>query len=253
MKRLAKVVPVGLALIVLATTSAGAQAGRDGALLKAAEAGDAARIQELLASGADINTRDEHGRTPLMIAAVKGHAPAVTLLLDKGSDIAAKNKYGLSALQFAAGTGRAEVVGVLLERGANPRERDARTGDVPVISAAGSGSVDTVAALLARGADVNEKNRTGSTALMRATMNGRSEMVLFLLKNGADGTAKDEKGNKALGTLGAPRCISLDGAGALKEHGAYEPAEIQRALFNTVIGPASCTEVVKFLVESAPT
>ena len=43
------------------------------ALLAASEKGDAARVEQLLASGVEVNTRNEADQTPLMLASHQGH------------------------------------------------------------------------------------------------------------------------------------------------------------------------------------
>ena len=70
-------------------------------LLAAAEAGQIDRIQELLGKGGDIESKDEHGRTPLMVASIAGRLPAVTLLLDKGSNLSGRNIHGADVFEFA--------------------------------------------------------------------------------------------------------------------------------------------------------
>ena len=223
--------------------------GFNAALLQAAEAGDTNRLQDLLAKGADLDTRDQHGRNSLMIAAVEGNPAAVALLLEKGADVASRNKYGVTALHLAVGKGQAEVTRTLLAHGADANEKSGQLEEPPVISAAVSGSIETVEALLEAGANLNEADTFGGTALIQAARNGRSEMVLFLLNKGADGEIRNKAGKKALGSLGT-RCISVEAAHALNARGGYEQAEIQEALFGLVTGPTSCLELVKFVIEN---
>jgi ankyrin repeat protein len=68
-------------------------------LHKAAFDGNAERVKELLKKGADPNTKDKKGRTPLHWAApYKGHVEVVKLLLEHGADPNIKNKYGRTPL-----------------------------------------------------------------------------------------------------------------------------------------------------------
>jgi len=59
-------------------------------------------VKSLLASGADINAKDNNGWTPLIEAAQEDHLEIVTLLLEKGADINSKTTKGATALIIAA-------------------------------------------------------------------------------------------------------------------------------------------------------
>ena len=86
---------------------------------QAAETGDAARLAELLETGADIDALDRHGQTALMLAARNGHGDAVRVLLDAGAEIDHTAKYQLSALMLAVINDRLDVVEQLVEAGAD--------------------------------------------------------------------------------------------------------------------------------------
>ena len=64
----------------------------------------------LIERGADVNTSDKLGRTPLMGAAVRGLMEMVTLLVSKGVDARALDKEGRSAAGYAAIAGEQAVV-----------------------------------------------------------------------------------------------------------------------------------------------
>ena len=75
-------------------------------LMHAAEGGDLARAQKLLAAGADVNEADDGGWTPLFNAAHHGHAALVRLLLSHGARIDYLHHNGETALMVAAGAGQ---------------------------------------------------------------------------------------------------------------------------------------------------
>ena len=74
--------------------------GRVTPLMKAAKEGNAEKVQELLAAGADVNAQDERGLTPLMWAAGNSFQNTVQILLNAGADIDIKNNKGRTALDL---------------------------------------------------------------------------------------------------------------------------------------------------------
>jgi len=87
-----------VAVLVLILTSA---CSKGPALIDAATNGDVAKVQALLAEGADVNYQDQYGRTALFSAAKRGHTEAVRILLTKGAEVNHKSKAGKTALSMA--------------------------------------------------------------------------------------------------------------------------------------------------------
>lgn len=79
-------------------------------LIKAAEAGNLAEVEELLAKDGDVNAKDVTGETALYKAAFQGHAPVVAALLAKGADVNGVTSSGATPLMAAAYQGHEEVV-----------------------------------------------------------------------------------------------------------------------------------------------
>ena len=86
---------------------------------------DAARLDRtrtlnvLIASGADIEARNDMGATPLMQAAYDGQISVVEMLLKAKVNVNVQDKNGNTALHLAAYNGHAAVVKVLLKAGAD--------------------------------------------------------------------------------------------------------------------------------------
>ena len=84
-------------------------------------------IQALVAAGADLEAKYEHGFTPFLAAAEAGNIPAIRALAAAGADVAVRDFGGRSALDIAAvhqrwPMSRRPVVRALVEAGA-PRGR----------------------------------------------------------------------------------------------------------------------------------
>jgi ankyrin repeat protein len=90
------------------------------ALISAAQRRRYAVIRVLLAGGATVDLRDQHGRSALMHAAASGLMESVTLLLNAGASLTAVDQQGEGALARAAERGHFEVARALLSQGADP-------------------------------------------------------------------------------------------------------------------------------------
>ncbi len=86
---------------------------------EAVRRGSVEELRRLLAGGADINARDQHGQTALMRAAVAGDDQVADWLIQQGANLNQTAKYGLSALMLAVVNGHAGIVRILLNAGAN--------------------------------------------------------------------------------------------------------------------------------------
>jgi hypothetical protein len=84
-------------------------------LQSAAAQGDVAQAATLLDRGADIDERDEAGRTPLMLAVTQGQLEVVRLLLARGADPNAADNAGHTPLQQARQQNSREIAALLEE------------------------------------------------------------------------------------------------------------------------------------------
>jgi len=85
----------------------------------AAKHGDVAAICAMLEAGADLNSRDSHGQTAIMLAAHLGDEAVVRALIDAGADLNQRAKFGLTATMLAVVSGHEAVATLLAEAGAD--------------------------------------------------------------------------------------------------------------------------------------
>ena len=85
---------------------------------------NAATAQILLDHGADVNGRDEYGKTALMRAASNSDTAMIAMLLDRGADVNIADNTGTTALMYAAHKAKAENIRLLLAHGADSSKRN---------------------------------------------------------------------------------------------------------------------------------
>lgn len=137
----------------------------------------------LLTHGADVNVRDDRGRTPLTWQS--DQEDVVNVLVENGAEI--------PDIFLACALGNVAQVGQMLD--ADPtllhKHKDPRAG-TPLHVAADKGQLAVARLLIARGAAINALTDSGNiTPLHDAAFSGHIEMVRFLLEQGADATARD--------------------------------------------------------------
>jgi ankyrin repeat protein len=99
-------------------------AGVNEDLLGAATTGDAAKVKQAIAKGADVNATDERGWTPLILASRIGGVDAVKFLIEKGAKVNVKDNAGMTPLMHASAFGHSAAVKLLIERGADVSMKD---------------------------------------------------------------------------------------------------------------------------------
>lgn len=155
-------------------------------------------ITLLLESGANPNTLNNKGESPLGIA-VRSYntAPCVNLLLKFGADINQADRYGITALMQASSS--SQKTELLLNYGADPNIANA-DGKTALMFAAGNSSKSTVQLLLKAGANPNATNLAGESVLLQFLKKYKSneEIVEMLLAAGANPHITDQEGNTTL-------------------------------------------------------
>ena len=187
--RMNVVAPAGLVLLLSA-----ALALSDSPVADAAMEGDAASVQALLESGADVNEPQPDGMTALHWAADRNDEGVAKLLLDAGADVTARTRIGeYTPLLVASRRGNAEVIRVLLEGGADVDLRTTTAGTSALHFAAAAGRAQALELLIEAGAELDSRERShGHTPLMFAAAANQAEAIRILLAAGADPALHNE-------------------------------------------------------------
>ena len=139
----------------------------------AAMYGKLAKVEQLIAEGADVNAITECGKTPLMLAAMYGHKSVMEALLNAKADpnLGGEEEFeeGTTALMCIASSlfasNRPEIIKFLVNRGADVNAHN-DNGETALIVACDN--ADSVKALIEAGADVNQADNEGNTPIMLA-------------------------------------------------------------------------------------
>ena len=187
-------------------------------------------------------SRAPDGGTAFTIALARGNEAVARLMLDYGADINTKDKTGSTPLHEAVRQGKIELVRDLVKRGADLHARtepvagratpfSGAGGMTPFLTAAQTGNVAMMKELISLGADPTEKTPDGSdrpalrrhqpppgrrkvhggirsrcergpkargSALHSAIRFGANEIIQYLADHGADFTIKDGFGRNAV-------------------------------------------------------
>lgn len=171
-------------------------------LLEAAESGDATAAALAVRAGASLESRDERGRTPLLLAVTEDHLPVARLLVYLGADPDALDGQHDTPWLVTGVTGSVDMAEVLLPTQPDLTIRN-RFGGTSLIPASERGHVGYVRRVVRTDTDVNHVNKLGWTALLEAVILGDGskryqQIVMILLDAGADASIADRQGVTAL-------------------------------------------------------
>lgn len=169
-----------------------------------AKQGDLKTLRVLIDHGADVETRDDDGMTPLIRAVASDRSEVVRLLIANSADVRVMLTGGETLLHMAVQQASAPLTQVLLEDGAASQvNRVLGNGVSPLILAALRNDHEgptLTRFLLRHGANVEAKDpsRFDRSALLLAATTGAIETAEELLQWGADPNTVDSLGGTAL-------------------------------------------------------
>jgi ankyrin repeat protein len=149
-----------------------AEVARYTGLHAAASRGDVAQIDKLAAAKANLDARDDYGRTPLHVATFARQREAVRALARAGAklDLLENDRY--DAVTIASVANDEETLRVLLALGASAKQVTSRYDGTALIASAHLGHAGVVKQLIAAGAPLDHVNNLHWTAAIEAVVLG---------------------------------------------------------------------------------
>ncbi|PNP84776.1 hypothetical protein FNYG_01870 [Fusarium nygamai] len=169
-----------------------------------ATSGDQVRSMEVLISaGADVNQQSYDGRTPLMVAVDAENVESVKMLLKSKSDTNLCNVEGATALHRASQNANPEVISLLFAAGASVKQRDT-FGNTPfhyLADSENSSQQDieaTIEMLLVAGSDLEARDNQENTPFLRSISMDKLEVIRGLVNAGCCVNVSDYKSRNVL-------------------------------------------------------
>ena len=146
-----------------------------------------------------VNSVDEDGHTPLMVAAAEGNKQAVDFLLSKGADPSLRTLTGRNLLHAAVEGGNVSIMETVLSLDipvtVNSVDKDGHTS---LMIAATSNNLETLEFLLSNGADPSLENEKGRNVLFFSAGYGCTDVIQRLLSFDVDINSRDDEGHTSL-------------------------------------------------------
>ena len=158
---------------------------------------DPAVCQVLIDAGADIETKDDMGRSPLHVSCGSGVLPVVKVLVEAGAEVRVTDNNGDTCLTLAAYLGHTETVRYLV----GLREVDVNykdNGSTALLAAADENHSDVVQLLIDAGADIEAKGGMGRSPLLWSCRSGALHVLKVLVEAGAEVRVTDDNGDTCL-------------------------------------------------------
>ena len=156
-------------------------------------------IKLLLSNDAEVNAVEENEVTPLGYAADQGRLEAIRVLIAAGANIDAKDQWGRTALMRAIKARHVQAGQLLIELGASVLEKSYQYSmSALMFAVTWTDSVPLVEALLKAGATIDDLDNEECNPLTRAAVNGNRTIFEFLLAQGGKPDVIDIFGQQPL-------------------------------------------------------
>lgn len=143
-------------------------------------------VENMLKSGVNVDEETQNGQTPLLRAAVySDDSKILKLLLEYGANVNVRDNIGRTPLMAAVIGNKIDNVRLLLEYGAKVNSFILETKETPIILGCMWADKKVIELLVAHNANINAQNKNGYNALMVAIECGKYDIVDFLVEHGA--------------------------------------------------------------------
>ncbi|WP_242112775.1 ankyrin repeat domain-containing protein [Luteimonas aquatica] len=164
-------------------------------LAEAAKDGDAVKVRELVAAGANPNAESENGLPLLQWAMLNQSRTGFEALLAAGADPTRGDSDGDTAVHLAAQADTPYWLETLLKRGISPDTPNTKTQATPMMSALMSERSGNADLLMKSGAQLDAVDRQGNAAIHVAAKINETGRILKLLEAGANPNLKNARGS----------------------------------------------------------
>lgn len=140
----------------------------------------------LVDSGANLNVRYEKGRTILYQAIDKGKINAVKILLENGAEVNSRDDNGITPLIFSfIDDNRYDIIEELIDYGAEIEAEDDKERTALSYAASYDEEIEKFDLLFKNGADINKSDKQGRTPLFYAVKENDLLVIRYLIEKGA--------------------------------------------------------------------
>lgn len=140
-------------------------------------------VKLLIKEGANVNNIDTMGYTPFLLTVDLNNIELFKILLNLGANVNISTKHANTSLHTASALSNTEMVNLLIQEGVDVNAVISRR--TPLHGAAQENNVEMAELLINLGANVNLTDRNGKTPLQLAIKNKNNEIVTMLEKAGA--------------------------------------------------------------------
>jgi len=200
-----------------------------------ARVGDTQSLAALLEQGAEVDARDDRGRTALYVAAASGELEVLRALLDAGADPRLESASEDSPLVAATRAGHAPAVSALLDHGGFEEAQKANA----LLAANEKNDADLARLLLGHGADPELRSGSAMPSLSHAMQYGDDALVQVYVDAGYElsvpAAARLGRSEELAGLLeqgGDPSEPSPNGSAPLAEAIENQHAQTLRVLLD---------------------
>jgi hypothetical protein len=147
--------------------------------------------------GVDVNKRDEN-YLPIDRAILRNKLDMIQLLINNGAELETPNEFGFTPVLTAIAMVNKPAFAMMVEKGIDINKKTGPKGFFPLKYAVTNANTNMLATVLALNPDLNQKDPEGNTALHYAVMVNALEKIALLKTAGANPRIPNNAGRTAI-------------------------------------------------------